>query len=458
MGKTTKTVGQICGQRSLLRTMLQSGVAVTAPLLLWVAGAAASEAMHASIEKYEGSKTCLECHDTMGKEVTESLHYRGRGNVTNLVGGAPGQEYGFVAGSCIPGITSAGSNWLTLAQAKGKEGVAAGCAVCHAGAGRKPGEKLGEADEANIDCLICHGPDYKRTVVKDAGGFKIVPAAGVDPLKTAQKAQKPTAEMCLRCHVGAGGGPNYKHGTIPTSDTDVHYSMGMNCTECHTTKKHRVGGSADLRVQDAPDVKVACVNCHGTTPHAGKSDKQKEDAAILNRHAERLACQSCHVPAIARESAMPTMVEQDWSKPQRDPLTGLFLPFTKTATNVRPEFYWWNRTSRPNGEPVGAKMAPESKVSPWKKVTYTLIADEASGKSLNLNLATYWTTGDVAAAAKKGAEDAKQSYSGKWKPVQETYYYSVNHQVAPKGEAHKCGDCHSPDGLIDFKALKRQRL
>ncbi len=159
--------------------------------------AVAAESMHASIEKYEGSKTCLECHETLGKEVSESIHYKGRGPAPNLVGDEPGKQYGFLSGSCIPGITNAGNNWLALVQSQdaGKEGFAAGCALCHAGSGVKPAEKIEAGEYNNIDCLICHGPDYKRTVVKDSAkgnpdGYKIVPAPGVDSLKSARRRRK----------------------------------------------------------------------------------------------------------------------------------------------------------------------------------------------------------------------------------------------------------------------------
>jgi len=427
--------------------------------------AVAAESMHASIEKYEGSKTCLECHDTLGKEVAESIHYKGRGPAPNLIGDEPGKQYGFLSGSCIPGITNAGNNWLALVPAKdaGKEGIAAGCALCHAGAGVMPAEKIEAAEYDNIDCLICHGPDYKRTVVKDSAKgnpdrYKIVPAPGVDALKSARKAQKTTAEMCLRCHTSVGGGPNFKHGTIPTVDTDVHLSMGMNCTECHTVKKHRIAGGSDLLVQDAPEIKVKCANCHTATPHKGRTDEEKEAAVALNRHAERFACPTCHVPAAARDSFMPTMIAQDWSQPKKDPLSGFFLPTTKLAEKVQPEYFWWNGTVRPDGMPVGARTAPGSLISPWKKVTYTLIVDEKSGKPINLNLATYWATGDVSAAARKGAADAGQPYIGTWKTKVENHYYSLNHQVAPKNEAYRCANCHAVKSFMDFKALKRQRL
>jgi hypothetical protein len=31
--------------------------------------------------------------------------------------------------------------------------------------------------------------------------------------------------------------------------------------------------------------------------------------------------------------------------------------------------------------------------------------------------------------------------------------FSMNHQVAPKGEALKCESCHGPKGILDFRKL-----
>jgi len=83
-------------------------------------------------------------------------------------------------------------------------------------------------------------------------------------------------------------------------------------------------------------------------------------------------------------------------------------------------------------EPVGSIGDSTAKIFPWKKTDYVIIADAESGKAVYIKAGVYSITGDVAAAAQKGAEDAKQSYSGKWKPMGETLYFSLNHQVAPK--------------------------
>jgi hypothetical protein len=74
-----------------------------------------------------------------------------------------------------------------------------GCARCHPGLGAKPNpiDQLTDADLANVDCLICHSPDYQRTVVKDGETFKLAPVEGLDVAAAAQSAQRPTSDMCF---------------------------------------------------------------------------------------------------------------------------------------------------------------------------------------------------------------------------------------------------------------------
>lgn len=320
--------------------------------------------------------------------------------------------------------------------------------MCHVGLGGKPNpvDKVDETDFNNIDCLLCHAPNYRRTVGKVGDQLKIIPAPGVDVLKAAQGVQRPTDEMCLRCHAGAGGGLNHKHGVTPSKNADVHTAKGFVCVDCHTVKEHKIAGGSDLKAQELIEIKVDCSNCHTDTPHRAKQ------AATLNDHT-RIACQTCHIPLIARDPQMPTVVYRDWTKPVLNEKMGLYFPSNKFAANVKPEYRWWNRFMKVVPEPVGSIQDPKSKIAPWKKTDYTIIADAEKGHGIYIKAGVYQITGDVGAAAKKGAEDAKQSYSGKWKGIEETLYFSLNHQVAPKAEALKCNDCHSPNGVMNFKEL-----
>src|SRR6266568_2670258 len=137
-GRTMANRGHAMGRLNRMvagmAALLYWGVTATVPLVVGVTLAAAAESMHTGIEKYEGSKTCLECHDTLGKEVAESLHYRASGEAQNLADSEKGKPAGMLAGTCQPGLSAAGTNWLTLIKTKegSKEPVAAGCALCHA--------------------------------------------------------------------------------------------------------------------------------------------------------------------------------------------------------------------------------------------------------------------------------------------------------------------------------------
>lgn len=308
-----------------------------------------------------------------------------------------------------------------------------------------PVDQLTEADYNNVDCLLCHGPDYKRTVVKEGDAFKLVPAPDVDVVAVAQNAQRPTAAMCLRCHTGTGGGPNAKHGVIPTKDTDVHMAAGVQCVDCHTSEAHKIAGGADLKAQELTDVEVDCSNCHTSAPHQAE--------AVLNNHTDRIACQTCHIPLIARDPNMPTVVERDYTTPVLNEKTGLYMPTNVWANNVMPEYHWWNGRMVNPPEPVGSIDDAASKITPWKRATYTNIGDKATNKAIYLKLGAYFITGNPVAAAKKGSEASGQPFSGEVTGVTESMVFSLNHQVAPASQALTCNDCHSAEGRLDFAAL-----
>lgn len=431
--------------------------------VLFSATGFAGESMHAGIDRYEGTKTCLECHDTLGREVALSLHYQLQAEPQQIEGWEKGKKAGMLVGFSPSANTSVGHNWLSTIQQSGpgKDAEPDGCGRCHIGLGAKPNpvDKLTDADYENIDCLICHAPGYERVVVKEIrknqmkvrGGekvsFRLAPAAGIDILKVVRKVTKPTTEMCLRCHAMAGCGAAYRDGMVPTAENDVHISMGMNCTECHTTKQHRIAGGGHLKAHEQNGARVACDNCHTLTPHKG------EKADYLNRHVMRIACQTCHIPAIARDGKTPVLVERDWAKPVQDQKSGLFLPTSKTAAALRPEYLWWNGNMQANMEPAGGKRDQRSKIYPWKRTRFTLIADSANGKPVPIKSSVYAVSGDAAAAAVKGGVEAGQQYSGEWKAVQEVTLTGLNHQVAPKSESLQCDACHSENTILDFKAL-----
>lgn len=325
-----------------------------------------------------------------------------------------------------------------------------GCANCHAGLGGKPNYPPTEADLTNVDCLICHSPDYSRVPAKnEEGQFHFVPAEGVDILAAAQNAQSPTLAMCNRCHLKAAGGPNFKHGDSPTSpEVDVHMAAGVECVDCHTSQEHRIAGGGGVIAQELPKVEVACTNCHTEEPHSGDA------AGALNGHLNRIACETCHIPLIARDPDYPTQMTRDHTQPVYDEAEGLYSPTVGKESNVVPTYFWWDshRMVTPPW-PLGSIDDPGARITPWKPLEVTMPFDTETHTPIYIKKSVYKIMGNMDAAVNKGVELSGQEYSGSWEAVTELLYFAVQHQVAPASESLKCADCHSPNGRLDFVTL-----
>jgi hypothetical protein len=301
-----------------------------------------------------------------------------------------------------------------------------------------------------VDCLICHSPDYGRTVVKDEEGqVYLAPAEGVDVLAAAQNAQRPTREMCTRCHLSAAGGPNFKHGEYPTSpEVDVHLAAGLQCVDCHVTQQHKVAGGGYMIAQELPEVTVACTNCHTEEPH------QTGASAILNMHTARIACQTCHIPLLARDPDYPTQMTRDYTEPVYNEAKGLYGPQVGKENNVVPTYFWWDypQVATPPW-PVGSIDDAGAKITPWKPLEVTVPFDAETETPIYIKQGVYQIKGDLTAAVEAGVEASGQEYSGEWVAVTELMYFDAQHQVAPAAESLQCGDCHSEAGRLDFVAL-----
>jgi hypothetical protein len=307
-------------------------------------------------------------------------------------------------------------------------------------------DQLTDADYANIDCLICHSPDYSRAVVKEGDAFKLAPAEGVDAVVAAQNAQRPTSDMCLRCHLKAAGGPNFKHGDIPTPGYDVHRDAGIVCVDCHYTENHRVAGGGYIIARDDIDYEVTCTNCHSEPVHS-------TDYEVINDHTERIACQTCHIPLIARDPALPTQMTRDYSEPVYNEAKGLYGPKIGKQNDVVPLYLWWNGWMKTPPEPVGTIDDPEARIFPWKPMEVTAPFDAETHTPIYIKQGVYKIMGDLGAAITKGVEASGQEYSGSFETHTEWMVFDVQHQVAPASESLKCGSCHATAGVLDFAAL-----
>ncbi len=344
-----------------------------------------------------------------------------------------------------------GINWLGILQPQddSKPAQPGGCARCHVGLGGKPNSPPTDTDLANVDCLMCHSPGYSRTVAKNEDGKAYLTAAeGVDILAAAQNAQRPTNATCGFCHLRAAGGPNFKHGDFPTPETDVHVAGGLQCVDCHQSSEHKIGGGGYMIAQEATDIVVACENCHSNAPHEG------DEAGALNSHTARVACQTCHIPLIARDPGLPTQMTRDYTQPVLNEERGLYGPKIGKEGNLVPTYMWWDhpRMETPP-KPVGSIDDAGAKITPWKPMEVTVPFDAGTHTPIYIKQGAYQIKGDLEAGIMAGLEASGQEYSGSWEPVTELMYFDAQHQVAPADQALYCDDCHAPGGRIDFAAL-----
>jgi len=438
---------------------------------------------------YEGAKTCIPCHSGKAEEVHASIHYQWDSQTGGKMVG--------INGFCTyPAINFIG----ILTNADGEK-VSGGCAQCHVGMGAKPSLEVTTAQLENIDCLVCHGPAYKRKVAKledDSLAFVPDEAAMAVPLVEAiTDVAKSSSATCLNCHAKAGGGPNNKRGDIEpehynaTPDFDVHMAVaanggvGLECISCHTTEAHRIAGQgADLRSNDS-DVNLRCTSCHDAAPHSTEQ---------LNAHTARLDCTVCHIPTFAN-GASGTDMYRDFTAIEYHASKKLYEPVITRASNVEPEYRFWDGTSyisffgdavvtdatsgnvimaAPNGavNTAGAKIFPfkvHQAMQPKRTDDNSLIGLKMGvlfqRGAFDPNAATPtivpWLEGAtdaqvIEATIRAGASAAGNPLpagDGAYENVQTERWMGIFHEVQPAENALRCFDCHFGGDRIDFEKL-----
>ena len=420
---------------------------------------------------YEGTKTCLACHEEEAREVHASVHYQWKGDSRDAInlGGEPAGKLGGINDFCIyPDI-----NWIgKLTNLDGMQ-VDGGCAKCHAGLGDQPTVDVTQSQLENIDCLVCHSRDYVRKVGMAGTGFKFVPDEDKMPvslLDAATDITLPGKDRCLNCHTRSGGGDNFKRGDIeeahrnPSRSFDVHMASvenggaGLQCIDCHTVMSHRIAGrGTDLRPRDSYD-EVSCTKCHSSRPH----DDEK-----IDKHTARVNCTVCHIPTYAK--AAPTDMERDWSKPgEIDPAKRLYDPHMVKLSNVVPEYKFFNGLSRfykfgdmavpaqsgrvEMSAPEGDIHDPNAKIFAFKHHLGRQPIDPSTGRLLPLKIGIFFQSGNLDEAVEKG------TVAVGWTPGSHDFmdterYMGLFHEVAPKESALSCSGCHNGDNRLDFDAL-----
>ena len=433
----------------------------------------------------EVTEACLSCHTEAGRHFMKSIHW-----TWEYVQPETGRKLGkktLVNTFCT--------------NARGNEGM---CAQCHAGYGWKD-DSFDFSNEKNIDCVVCHdrtGTYYKtpNSAGNQSCSVMFEGKQPIDWVKVAQSVGLPGRENCGACHFYGGGGDGVKHGDLdsslahPTRQLDVHMDeQGLNfaCTSCHVTRQHLVSGSRyDVVAKDEKgqvqqglrrDV-ATCESCHGRAPHR----RDRVATLKLNDHVDKIACQTCHIPTIAR-GGVATMVDWDWrtagkthngegykehdyiqgdgkERATYKSIKGNFV----YGENLVPTYAWFDGQMDyttidthfdPAHGPVevngfdGSYDDPGSRIWPFKRMHTVQPYDKGNNTLVYMHLwgddqDAYWGNYDLGRAIKVGMEQHGLPYSGEFGFVETYSFWPITHMVAPKEDALGCADCHAADGRL----------
>jgi hypothetical protein len=206
---------------------------------------------------------------------------------------------------------------------------------------------------------------------------------------------------------------------------------------------------------------------------------------MLNKHAKKVACQTCHIPTFAK--AKPTKTWWDWStagkdvKPEDikkdkygeklyDKMKGDFT----WEKDVVPTYFWYNGSVERVliGDKIdpakvvklsaakGDRKDPNAKIFPFKVMRGKQPYDTENRTVAVVNTfgpptseSAYWVKYDWNKAIEAGMKAVGQPYSGKFGWIETSMVWPVNHMTVPKDNALKCNDCHGEKGRMNWKAL-----
>jgi octaheme c-type cytochrome (tetrathionate reductase family) len=404
----------------------------------------------------EVTRACLECHEVAAAQVMKTTHWTWESKPFEV----PWREQEVTIGK-INQI----NNFCI-----GTQGNENRCMTCHAGYGWGEGRAAQQADPANVDCLACHADMgiYGKGPYGD-------PAEGIDLLAAARSVSTPTRENCGKCHFDGGGGNGVKHGDLdeslyfPDESLDIH--MGgendMQCVDCHWTEDHQILGRmlSDNYTID-PQEQVSCEQCH--------VNQQHEDDR-LNTHLAAVACQTCHIPALALED--PTKVFWDWSQAGQEGREDDHFTYLKIKgefvyeKNFAPAYLWFNGNNEyryllgdpiaPDGptyinKPAGDIGDAAARIFPFKlhiaKQPYD-VKNRYLLQPITAGEDGFWTTFDWNRAFELAEERMGLPYSGEYGFAETYMYWPTTHMVQPADQALKCDACHADDGRMDWEAL-----
>jgi len=477
------------------------------------------EEMHARVFKqlggYKGPEACYACHQKEYKEMSANYHVH-QGRITKDGKIAHDPKNAVDIGMFNRWYSLSNTDRIKTPENQWRLMEAVYCAQCH------PGGGVLNPFGLDVDCLICHqqtgykggkgigqtpaGMDSEGFIIQSNGArLAELMMAGADAGGNLEKLDlshisakamegvelrvgKPTPDNCNFCHWKSDSKRGTHYGLLKGVSTDVHFSQGMSCQECHMTEKHQIGKGKIVDNAGSPEFRgtmKSCIDCHGEEPHEG------DGADDLNMHMERIACETCHIPKTSPGTVkvnwligmdMPKMMKlYHWMMPvakllgmanpekmteQMDEMIGCYK--TKNLSGFKPVYAWYNReticTEIPH--PTGSIDDPQSRITPFNVITISFFDDGSTpavvknpdGPVLGYPIPRTF----VARAGGKGKKNTTLAQMRSWNNgqyksaiIRETpQYFNLYHNIAPAADALQCNECHTEDqGRLDFTLL-----
>jgi octaheme c-type cytochrome (tetrathionate reductase family) len=472
---------------SSIKLFYDVGIHTARLVMLFVMGMAVAQATmttdHSKLKELQKNfktgpqvtKACIKCHTEAAKQIHKTKHWT--------------WEFLNPENEQRLGKKNILNNFCITPQSN-----FAHCTACHTGYGWVDNDYDFTVQE-NVDCLVCHDTTGTYRKAGDNGGL---PRETVDLTYVAQNVGKTSRDTCGACHFYGGGGNGVKHGdmdsslAVPEYDLDIHMDVlgeDFTCATCHKHIEHDVAGSRYVpdaahsedyhihRRYGLEENNAHCRACHGNKPH------KKEDKRRLNHHAKKIACQTCHIPRIAR-GGVATRMSWDWSTAGKLDENGEqievredgYLVYSSKrgsftyAENIEPEYIWFNGSVRylllneravPNEEGYveinsfsGSPDDGKSRiwpvkifrgVQPYDPELGTMVVPHTAG----LNEDAYWRNFDWEKAITAGMLSAGRPFSGKVDFIKTQMSWPINHMVAPAEYAVGCDECHMKNGRLE---------
>lgn len=354
-------------------------------------------------------------------------------------------------------------------------------------------------DEVEIDCLLCHSPNYNfqgRLDQIEKGNLQFAATVGAN-LGTVSGSIKegeeptvsydediftsrgtvqfeiisPTNDNCLMCH---GTSSLQKTGSTwnDEENPDIHSMGDLNCLDCHyiintentPAINHQIatGRAAKGAAEEFKNTMLACNDCHAKGEFGAPKPKHTD---IKISHLEYISCEGCHIPYINSEAifvvdastgkitliSLGELNNENNDEKIRAQLERFDDGFIYPVNNIK-GIWWGNRNADGKIEPL--LLSEVSSI--FENIDISMPVNTENDISLALKTIREQLEGNsrfeqIQPVLVKGNKVYELSSDGMLQSDETTKYneiYIKGHNVVPKEYAYGaggCSDCHSPD-------------